>query len=126
MFEEVVFATSDSVESDYDVCLNKLKLGYARKLFFSLLASEEYLDSDTIEQLNSRASMARLCAIMHVDYSIAAHANEFFGSSQVLTQSKAMIQIVMNMLKKIPGFQAYFVSDLLFRAKTTLSWLAGD
>ena len=37
-----------------------------------------------------------------------------------------MIQIAMTMLKEIPGFQAYFVSDLLFRAKTTLTWLAGD
>ena len=77
----MVFATSDSVESDNEICLNKLKLSYARKLFFSLLASEESLDSFMIELLNSRSTMARLCAIIHVDYSIAAHANEFFGSS---------------------------------------------
>ena len=81
----MVFASSDSAESDYEICLNKLKLSYARKLFFSLLASEDSLDSGMIELLSSRATIARLSAIIHVDYSIAAHANEFFGSSQVLT-----------------------------------------
>ena len=89
-----------------------------------LSSSEESLDAESRGFMSKAESFDGICRLIHLHMIRATHFNRLYDSAILLAQSKAQTVQVLKQMKGIaPSFVAFFVSDLIQRAKATLEAL---
>jgi hypothetical protein len=115
------------INKTYHTLVSTLRQNYSRTILMNILQNaSESLDDDSKELLTQPSSFAKVCDIVHIDFMIASHVDQFYGNPQMLELSKEQVTALLKFMGTIDGFKQYFVKDLGLRAKRTLEQAATD
>ena len=74
------------INKTYHSVVRTLRQNYSRTILLDILSTSpsETLDEESMALVTKHESFSKLCDIIHIDYMIGSHVNEFYGNPQQL------------------------------------------
>ena len=120
------FDTS-SINQFYSQCLQGLQRSYSREILLSILAdASETLEDSSKDLIKSQESFQKVCDLVHNQFQAGSNMQEKFSNSHMVQNSEQKILAVLNFMHPVEEFRAFFIDDLLTRAKNCLNMAVKD